>query len=262
MFYSVNEFLYGRFGINSILFCLENDSKKVATLFRVIGSHRVNHFTLALLYGACIDSSDPKMLGCLYPVRSALKFEFKSGKLQKCQMSKEKMEKTGEGFIKGHFNRLEFPVTFKSFLEKVKMDKLIKDVVMKSRGKLDYPKFEHQHPVKVAYTSGSQSERLRAGNAYKKRQKKRHKQKIKMLKKHVKAASLEGCLLYMIARSGPKCNTAVVMGINDTLEFHEESLEDVAKVVRRTIIYFVMAAVIAGLPKGEVICSIYFHLLT
>lgn len=75
-------------------------------------------------------------------------------------MSKEKMEKTGEGFIKGHFNRLEFPVTFKSFLEKVKTDKLIKDVI-KSRGKLDYPKFEHQHPVKVAYTSGSQSERLR-----------------------------------------------------------------------------------------------------
>ena len=197
------------------------------------------------------------MLGCLYPVSSALKFEFKSGKLQKCQMSKEK---TGEGFIKGHFNRLEFPVTFKSFLEKVKMDKLIKDVI-KSRGKLDYPKFEHQHPVKVAYASGSQSERLRAGNTHKKRQKKRQKQKIKMLKKHVKAASLEGCLLYMIARSGPKCNTAVVMGINDTLESHEESLEDVAKVVRRTIIYFVMAAVIAGLPKGTVICSIYFHLL-
>ena len=197
------------------------------------------------------------MLGCLYPVSSALKFEFKSGKLQKCQMSKEK---TGEGFIKGHFNRLEFPVTFKSFLEKVKTDKLIKDVI-KSRGKLDYPKFEHQHPVKVAYASGSQSERLRAGNTHKKRQKKRQKQKIKMLKKHVKAASLEGCLLYMIARSGPKCNTAVVMGINDTLESHKESLEDVAKVVRRTIIYFVMAAVIAGLPKGRVICSIYFHLL-
>lgn len=200
------------------------------------------------------------MLGCLYPVSSALKFEFKSGKLQKCQISKEKMEKTGEGFIKGHFNRLEFPVTFKSFLEKVKTDKLIKDVI-KSRGKLDYPKFEHQHPVKVAYTSGSQSERLRAGNTHKKLQKKRQKQKIKMLKKHVKAASLEGCLLYMIARSGPRCNTAVVMGINDTLESHEESLEDVAKVVRRTIIYFVMAAVIAGLPKGRVICSIYFHLL-
>lgn len=87
-------------------------------------------------------------------------------------MSKEKMEKTGERFIKGHFNRLEFPVTFKSFLEKVKTDKLIKDVI-KSRGKLDYPKFEHQHPVKVAYTSGSQSERLRAGNAHKKLQKKK-----------------------------------------------------------------------------------------
>ena len=189
------------------------------------------------------------MLGCLYPVRSFLKFEFKSGKLQKCQLSKEK---TGEGFIKGHFNRLEFPVTFKSFLEKVKTDKLIKDVVIKSRGKLDYPKFEHQCPVKVAYTSGSQSERLRAGIAHKKRQKKRQKQKIKMLKKHVKAASLEGCLLYMIARSGPKSNTAVVMGINDTLEPHKESLQPVAEVVRRAIIYFVMAAVVAGLPKGKV----------
>ena len=192
------------------------------------------------------------MLGCLYPVRSALKFEFKSGKLQKCQMSKEKMEKTGEGFIKGHFNRLEFPVTFQSFLEKVKTDNVIKDVVIKSRGKLDYPKFEHQRPVKVAYTSGSQSERLWAGIAHKQRQKKRQKQKIKMLKKHVKAASLEGCLLYMIARSGPKSNTAVVMGINDTLEPQKESLQPLAEVVRRAIIYFVMAAVVAGLPKGKV----------
>ena len=189
------------------------------------------------------------MLGCLYPVRSVLKFEFKSGKLQKCQLSKEK---TGEGFIKGHFNRLEFPVTFNSFLEKVKTDRLIKDVVIKSRGKLDYPKFEHQCPVKVAYTSGSQSERLWGGIAHKKRQKKRQKQKIKMLKKHVKAASLEGCLLYMIARSGPKSNTAVVMGINDTLEPDKESLQPVAEVVRKAIIYFVMAAVVAGLPKGKV----------
>lgn len=192
-----------------------------------------------------------KMLGCLYPVSSALKFEFKSGKLQKCLMSMEKMEKT-RGFIKGHFNRLEFPVTFKSFLEKVKMDKLIKDAVIRSRGKLDYPKFEHQRPVKVAYTSGSQSERLRAGNTLKKQQKKRQQQKIKVLKKHVKAASLEGCLLYMIARSGPKSNTAVVMGINDTLEPHKESLQPVAEVVKRTIIYFVMAAVVAGLWKGKV----------
>lgn len=191
------------------------------------------------------------MLGCLYPVSSALKFEFNSGKLQRCQLSKEKMEKTG-GFIKGHFNRLEFPVTFKSFLERVKTDKLIKDVVIKSRGKLDYPTFEHQHPVKVAYTSGPQSKRLRAGIAHKKRPKKRQKQTLKMLKKHVKAASLEGCLLYFIARSGPKSNTAVVMGINDTLEPHKGSLQPVAKVVRRAIIYFVMAAVVAGLHKGKV----------
>ena len=109
---------------------------------------------MALLYGACIDSSDPKMLGCLYPVGSALKFEFESGKLQKCQLSKAK---TG-GFIKGRFNRLKFPVTVKSFLEKVKTDKLIKVGVIKSRGKLDYPKFEHQSPVKVACTSGSVKE--------------------------------------------------------------------------------------------------------
>ena len=110
------------------------------------------------------------------------------------------------------------PVTVKSFLE---TDKLIKDVVIKSRGKLDYPKFEHQGPVKITYTSGSQSEKLWAGIALKKRQKKkRQKQKVKRLKKHVKAASLEGCLSYVIARSGPKSNTAVVMGINDTLEPH------------------------------------------
>lgn len=83
-----------------------------------------------------------------------------------------------------------------------------------------------------------------------------------MLKKHVKAASLEGCLSYMIARSGSKSNTAAVMGINDTLEPHKESLQPVAEVVRRAIIYFVLAAVVAGLLNGKVFLFVTFLIVS
>lgn len=234
-----------------------NNGQKVAALFRAIGSHRVNHFTMAVLHGSCINPYDPtcKLLN-LYPVTNATKFKFVNGKLQKCQLSEEKVKKIGEGFIKGHFSKLEFPQTFASFYHAVQTDKVIKAAVMRSRDKREAPRFENQFPLTVAYTLGSQSKRLKRrvlGAAVAKVSPKQSlKKRLKIMKKYqVRAASLEGCLLYMIERSGPKNNTAVVMAIDDTLEPHGACLPHLTKAVRRVIAYFVMAVVVAGLPKGR-----------
>ena len=236
-----------------------NNGKKVAALFRTIGSHRVNHFTMAVLHGSCINPRDPtcKLLN-LYPVTTTTKFKFENGKLQKCQLNEEKVKKIGEGFIKGHFSKLKFPQTFASFYHAIQTDKVIKAAVMRSKGKLEAPRFENQFPLTVAYTLASQSKRLKRrvlGAAVAKVSHKLSvKKRLKIMRKYqVRAASLEGCLLYMIERSGPKNNTAVVMAINDTLEPHGACLPYLAKAVRRVIAYFVMAVVVAGLPKGRAI---------
>ena len=214
---------------------------------------------MAVLHGSCINPRDPtcKLLN-LYPVTTTTKFKFENGKLQKCQLNEEKVKKIGEGFIKGHFSKLKFPQTFASFYHAIQTDKVIKAAVMRSKGKLEAPRFENQFPLTVAYTLASQSKRLKRrvlGAAVAKVSHKLSvKKRLKIMRKYqVRAASLEGCLLYMIERSGPKNNTAVVMAINDTLEPHGACLPYLAKAVRRVIAYFVMAVVVAGLPKGRAI---------
>lgn len=214
---------------------------------------------MAVLHGSCINPHDPtcKLLN-LYPVTNATKFKFVNGKLQKCQLSEEKVKKIGEGFIKGHFSKLEFPQTIASFYHAIQTDKVIKAAVMRSRGKREAPRFENQFPLTVAYTLASQSKRLKRrvlGAAVAKVSPKQSlKKRLKIMKKYqVRAASLEGCLLYMIERSGPKNNTAVVMAIDDTLEPHGACLPHLTKAVRRVVAYFVMAVVVAGLPKGRTI---------
>lgn len=234
-----------------------NNGQNVAALFRTIGSNRVNNFTLSVLYGACINPHDPtcKLLN-LYPVTTTTKFKFENGRLQKCQLSEERVKKIGEGFIKGHFCKLEFPQTFKSFYQALQTDSVIKNAVKKSKGKLEAPRFENQFPLTVAYTFASQSKRLKrsvlgaaVANVSPKKSLKKRLNTMKRYK--VRAASLEGCLVYKIKRSGPKNNTAVVMAINDTLEPHGACLPYLAKAVRRVIAHFVMAVVVAGLPKGR-----------
>lgn len=234
-----------------------NNGQKVAALFRTIGSNRVNHFTLAVLHGACLNPHDPtcKLLN-LYPVTTATRFKFENGRLQKCQLSEEKVKKIGDSFIKGHFCKLEFPQTCKLFYHSIRTDKVIKAAVMGSRGKLKAPRFENQFPLSVAYTVASQTKRLKRsvlGAAVAKVSPKQSlKKRLEIMKKYqVRAASLEGCLLHKIERSGPENNTAVVMAINDTLEPYGACLPHLAKALRRVIAHFVMAVVVAGLPKGR-----------
>ena len=232
-----------------------SDAKNVATLFRVIGAHRLNHFTLAVLHGACASPYDPTcQLLSLYPVKSAMKFEVKHGKLQKCKVG----DGNEEQFLVGEFCDFEFPETFKLWKQAVQSDNDVKDIVSNSDNKLKYPTFQRENALVVAYTKASQSSKLRkkplgAACAVSSRNQSREK-RIKKLKKYkVRSASLEGCLLHFIQRSGCKGNVGVVLAINDTLEPFGNLLQQLPKAMKRTIIHFVMAVVVAGLPSGEAI---------
>ena len=229
-----------------------SDSKKVAALFRVIGSHRLNHFTIALLHGARVNPRDPKCkLLSLYPVKSARKFVYRGGKLRKCNVGGESQVNFEEG--KGCFCRIEFPGTFRSWEEEVRAEKVVKKLIKRSVGKLEYPKYEHNSPLKVLYTKASQSSKLRKvppGSAIASAEK---------LPKYHTAAQLDGCLLYFIARSGCKGNVAVILAINDTLEPFGPLLQSLPQSMVKTITKFVMAVVVAGLPKGgSILTKIFF----
>ena len=229
-------------------------SHQVSALFRIIGSHRVNHVALALVYGSCVNPYDPSCkLMSLYPVVSTIKFKFKNGKPQK--------ERKSEGaFIKGQFCKLEFPETLKTFNDTVCNDEKIKAFKTRSGEKWGYPRFEHQNPLTVAYTSKQQSKKLRGcvlgATVAPVSPKQSLEKRMKELENYeVRAASLEGCLLQLIEKSGSD-TTAVVMLINDTLDPDGAFLPPTAKaVMERTINFFVMAVVVAGLPKGMLLTS-------
>ena len=207
----------------------------MAALFRVTGANRLNSFTIALLHGACVNPCDRDCkLMSLYPVESAKKYAFKDGKLRKC-----KVNGNFEGRI-GHFCKLEFPETFKSWQQAVRSEGEVKELISKSRVKLDYPEYEHNHPLNVPYTTSKESKL------------KKHPEKLKKFR----AVNLQGCLLRFIARSGSKGNVAVILAMNDCLKeicpFTSESLkQSLSRPMRKTITHFVRALVVAGLPKGE-----------
>lgn len=60
------------------------DDSSISGLFRAIGAHYCNHFTVIFLHGATCSKDDLVCkLGNLYTVQGAEKFSFKKGKLQK-----------------------------------------------------------------------------------------------------------------------------------------------------------------------------------
>lgn len=105
----------------------------------------------------------------------------------------------------------------------------------------EYPLFEHQYPLTVAYINSKYTNKLRNQNA---------ESQVRVMEKYqVRAANLQGCLLHMIARSGCKSNVAVVLAIGDTLGPHGSGLPREPKAVKKIVSCFIMAVVLAGLPK-------------
>ena len=196
--------------------------------------------TLAVLHGACVKPHDPtcKMFN-LYPVESCVKFKFEGGRLRRCKLKEASEEK----FLKGQFCQLEFPKSFPMFSYATCNDCDFMNAIFRSNEELPkYPLFEHQYPLTVAYINSKYTNKLRNQNA---------ESQVKVMEKYqVRAANLQGCLLHMIARSGCKSNVAVVLAIGDTLGPHGSGLPREPKAVKKIVSCFIMAVVLAGLPKG------------
>lgn len=243
------------YGFFFILFSEHSNGSNIASLFRVIGSRRVNHFTLVVLHGACINSSDPhcKLLS-LYPVKSCRKFSFQSGKLHKRKLGEEDEKNFEEGV--GRFCSIDFPEAFNSWEQAICSDSVVKKFVSQSRNKLNYPNY-HCNSLVVAYTKKRHCKKLKeisfgAALAQTSQDQDQEKQ-IRLLEKyHTRAANLNGSLLSMISRRGNPKNVGVVLAINDTLGPHGACLPNLPAAMRRVIAFFVMAVVVAGLPDGEI----------
>lgn len=220
----------------------------VALLFRVIGSHRLNHFTLAILNGSCINPKDSKCkLLSLYPVRSCRKFSFKGEQLQREQDHSFK-----EGV--GKFCSLEFPETFKSWEQEIRRDPNIAKAVSRSQGKLKYPAYEPQ-PLLVAYSKATDRNKLK--NSVFGATVAQTSQKLENL--NLRAVNLDGCLLSRIARNTRPKAAGVILAINDTLGPFGSclaSVQNVPDVMKKVIAHFVRAVVVAGLPSGEHTCPL------
>ena len=217
----------------------------VATLFRVIGSHRLNHFTLVILNGSRINPKDSKCeLLSLYPVSSCRKFSFKGEQLQRRIWDQECDHSFKEGV--GKFCSLEFPETFKSWEQEIHCDPVIVKAISRSDGKLKYPTYESQ-PLLVAYSKAADLSKLK--NTVVGATVAQTPQKLENL--NLRAVNLDGCLLSRIARNTHPKAAGVVLAINDTLGPLGCCLPSVQNVMKRVIANFVRAVVVAGLPSGE-----------
>ncbi|KAL9982470.1 hypothetical protein ACROYT_G004516 [Oculina patagonica] len=228
-----------------------NTSKKVAALFRAIGAHYLDHFTLVLLHGLCLNPHDPQCkVGSLYPVSCARKVLFKGSRLKKKgeEKSKEKKEEKkdfSEG--QGRFCKAEFPETYKSFEQEVRSNPKVDDLIKRTEGNLKVdPAFNHNAPVVVAYSKTACAKKLGGDTPFGATfaQTKESLEKFK-----VRAVNLDGFLLSMIAKSGRKDNIAPVLAIKDVCGKDGSCLPNQTEAIRSIVVNFARAVVVAGLPK-------------
>lgn len=237
----------------------------MAALFRAIGAHYLDHFTLVLLHGLCLHPHDPQCkVGNLYPVSCAKKLWFKGHRLiarrhkkkEKGQKSKRKVKKSfSEGL--GRFCKAEFPETYKSWEQAVQNDPKVKDLI-KHSGKLQIdPKFQRGEPLTVAYSTAACAKKLRGDVAFGAT----FAQTIEKLEDYeVRAVNLNGSLLSMIARSGRKDNIAVVLAIKDVCGRFGCSLPRLPGAIVGILANFVRAVIVGGLPKGEILFCVITYL--
>lgn len=242
---------------------LGNKSKTVAALFRAIGAHYLDHFTLVLLYGLCLNPRDPQCkVGNLYPVSCARKVLFKGHrpcrpkKKEKGRKSKGKETKSfSEG--QGRFCKAEFPETYKSWEQAVQNDPKVQDLISRG-GDLEIdPKFQHGEPLTVAYSTAACAKKLGGDVAFGAMF---AKTKEDLEDYEVKAVNLNGFLLSMIARSGRKDNVGVVLAMKDVCGKFGLSLPPLSEAIVKIIANFVRAVIVGGLPKGEILFCVITYL--
>ena len=218
-----------------------------AALFRAVGAHYLDHFTLVLLHGLCLNSRDPQCkVGNLYPVGCIKKMLFKGNRPKKGG----EVEDFSDG--RGRFCRAEFPETYKSWEEAVKKETKV-EYLMSHSGNLKIdPKFERDTPLTVAYSRSASAKKLSGSVSFGSTfvQKEEY-----FAKNRVNAVNMNGCLLSQIKKSGRKNNVGVVLIIKDVRGGSQ--LPKLPGGINAVVAHFTRAVVVAGLPKGEVLfCSI------
>lgn len=221
---------------------LGTDRSSVAALFRAIGAHHCNHFTIVFLYGSTFSKYDADCkLGSLYPVREAKELSFKQRKLQKVG---KKMS-----FRKGisKFVHHDFPSSYHRWVQNIRSDHDVK-VAMKLFS--IEPTFDLRKHLKVAFANSRQRESLK--NACLQKEDKVRNSNLRMLSKYeIQAANVDGHLLSMIHQYGREDNIGVTLAINNTLQ-PEDPPTELMRAVNKNISYFVMAIIQAGLRKGKI----------
>ena len=205
-------------------------------MFRAIGAQYLDHFTLVLLHGQCLNRCDTRCkLGSLYPVNCHRKVLFKGSIVRV-----EKKEKDfSEG--RGQFSKVDFPATYKSWEQAVQND-------LEEQNLKIVPKFEHDAPLTVAYSTASCEKKLSGNVAFGATYAKTED----LEDYNIRAVNLNGALLSKIAKCGRKDNIAVVLAIKDVCGKVRDSLARLPEAIVKIVANFARAAVVGGLPKGEI----------
>ena len=222
-------------------------SQHVSALFRAIGAHYYDHFTLVILHGLSLyRGADPQCrVGNLYPVASARRMLFK-GRVTDKQVKKE--GETDFSEAQGRFSKAEFPETFAMWEQTVISDPTVKKVIEQTQNNLKVkPTFERCANLTVMYSISSNASKLQCisfGAALAQNERKLERYKVR-------AVNLDGCLLSRLAKCGREGNTAVVLAIKDVHGEHGSCLPlNLSAAMKMIVIHFVRAVVVAGLPKG------------
>ena len=219
----------------------------MAALFRAIGAHYLDHFTLALLHGLCLNPRDPNCrVGSLYQVNFAKKMSFKGSHPN---TTKRKAE-IDFSEAQGKFCRAEFPRMYSTWETANQENEKVQELISRTQDSLKVnPKFERVANFTVVYSTTSNSNKLKSipfGPALK-------KNPARLEKYHIRAANLNGCLLSMLAKCGRQSNTGVILAISDTCEKIGSCVPHLSDAIKMIATNFVMAVVKAGLPEGEVL---------
>lgn len=228
----------------------------MAALFRAVGAHYSNHFTIVLLNGSTFNRHDPDCkLGHIYHVREAKCMTFRRGELQQKQETGTGGKRKILSFRNGisNFYRSKFPESFQWWVHSVQNDEDVKAV-----GKnfvIEPEKFDPNQHLKVAFARNSKINSLKNACLHKEK-----KIRISNLRKlshlDIKAANLDGCLLSMIQQHWHKNNVSVSLAISNTLGPNKPPRE-LKKAVKKVINYFLMAAINAGLREGKTTVGVF-----
>lgn len=229
----------------------------MAGVFRAVGAHYFNHFSIVFLHGSNLNKHDSDCkLGNLYPVREAVEFSFEKGKLSKGNKI---------SFRKGIAKFVEhaFPCWYPWWIHNVSRDPDVKNAIKRYDIK---PMFDPAKHLKAAFAQSSQQDNLRKVCLKSKKKVRRSKKgKVrksnvrKLTKYQIQAANLNGHLLSRIQKRGRENSVGVTLAISNTLG-PKDPPHILKTALNKIMFYFVFAVINAGLDLGKMLklgtCSV------